>query len=61
MKTYTYMFAKRAGAKYVLTTEKGEIKAVGNTESLLLFSSRKAEGDMVMPVERYRRLWPHNW
>lgn len=57
----TFMYARQQGAKFLLVTEKGDIKAFGNSEAVLLFSRQKREGDMVVTVERYRHLWPFKY
>lgn len=56
-----YEYARQQGAKFLLVTEKGDIKAFGNSEAVLLFSRQKRDGDMVVTVERYRHLWPFKY
>lgn len=54
-----YGYAREQGARFLLVTEKGDIKAIGNTEAVLLCSRQRKQGDMVMTIERYHRLWPY--
>lgn len=57
----TYQGAVQRGAKFVLTSEKGDIKAIGQSEAVLLFSRQRKEGDMVVTLARYHNLFPYKF
>ena len=55
----SYTYAKQQGAKFVLATEKGDIKAIGQSEAVLLCSRQRKPNDAVLTMERYHRLHPY--
>lgn len=57
----SYLYACQQGAKFVLATEKGDIKAYGNSEAVLLCSRQRKANDAVLTMERYHRLYPYKY
>lgn len=55
----SFKYAQEQGAKYLLVTEKGDIKAFARTEAVLLYSRQRKQGDIVMTLGQFRKTHPY--